>query len=112
MKSEKRFVYVFLIDDMLVSVSFRGKLVSNADAKRSRDWAAVTALSTFGDASYILLVGPPPYPSWPKKEIHGSSTLSLPIGCSEEFRDHFQESQGVATLFLKLALELSGLGGV
>ncbi|MGC8636565.1 MAG: hypothetical protein ACP5T5_06045, partial [Thermoprotei archaeon] len=97
---------------MLASVSFRGKLVSNADAKRSRDWAAVPSLSTFGDASCILLVGPPPYPSWPAKEVHGSSALSLPADCSEDFRDRFQESQGVAALFLKLLLELSGLGGV
>ncbi|WP_449461553.1 hypothetical protein PQ610_03995 [Tardisphaera miroshnichenkoae] len=112
MKPEKRFVYVFLIDSMLASVSFRGKLVSNADAKRSRGWTAVPALSTFGDASYILLVGPPPYPSWPTKETHGSSALSLPTECSEDFRDRFLESQAVAALFLKLLLELSGLGGV
>jgi len=105
-------VYVFLLGDALASVSFRGRLVSGADSKASKGWSAVPELSTFGDSSYILLVGPPPYPSWQGKEVHGSMTLDLTANCSEDFRNRFKQSVETARVFLQLLIEVSGLGGI
>jgi len=97
------------VSGCLLSLSFRGVLVSNADCIKARDWSQLTSLSTFGDASYLLMIGPPPYPAFDGKEAFGMSGFSpaAPTGCSDEFKTAMSRTFAAAQEFLLAASELS-----
>jgi len=96
------------VSGCLLSLSFRGVLVSNADCIKARDWSQLTSLSTFGDASYLLMIGPPPYPAFDGKEAFGMSGFSpaAPTGCSDEFKTAMSRTFAAAQEFLLAASEL------
>ncbi|MGC8630906.1 MAG: hypothetical protein ACP5T2_00545 [Thermoprotei archaeon] len=108
MKSESRFVYVWLISGCIASISFRGGLISGADCIKSTGWEDVPKLSTFGDASYILLIGPPPYKSWSDKEVIGTLVFDAPPYASADFQREFYKTSKTAQIFFKSLCELTG----
>jgi len=108
LKSESRFVYAWLISGCIASISFRGELIAGADCVKSTGWEGLIKLSTFGDASYILLVGPPPYKSWSNKEVIGTPIFDAPPYASEDFRREFYKTSKTAQIFFKNLCELTG----
>jgi|GEM_PF-4242607 len=112
-KAERRFVYVWLMEKGLFSVSFRGDLVAACDFLPEASWESIERLKTFGDATYLLLVGSPPYSKIGKAEVWWVPELGCPEKASFAFMRACEDTIQTARLIEKLIFGLSGgLGGI